>query len=359
MACGLYYTVGVAQAANTQPSGGITVSPASATVQVGSLQRQASFAVGVKNNFSFPITLTARLSGLTVDNNRLMPSVNADATVSQSTTITPSTFTLQPGNAANVLVTITDSPQLSPGGHYLSLLITQTASAGELSQLSLQAAVSTTVYVVKEDGAKRAITATTISLNRSIFSLPSLADVSFYNNGNTSTVPRGVLFVTKNGNPTIYAKGIINAESIPLFPRQTTKLQSQIMSYSNSVWPGKYSVTTSYHYDGGDSVKTVSVSFWYIPKTWLILAIFVLAICAYLVSYKRRQKVTKIAKRLVAGFKRVQRDGALNRQRQTYRYTPPRLPKKITLSSEDSTIEKPLQVVIKKASTKSKKGSSK
>ncbi|MDB5175570.1 MAG: hypothetical protein JWM81_428 [Candidatus Saccharibacteria bacterium] len=295
------HSVSGAQAA--QIAGNITVAPAYSVAQVGALQPQTSFSVGVRNNYAASITMTAALSGLSVQNNSLTPSTKADAALVANTVITPAAFTIPAGRSINVAVTIKNSASLSPGGHYVSLLLTQTGTtASSAGQLSLEPAISATIYVIKEDGAVRNLLVTSVSPRRSLLSLPKAVNVTFSNPGNVYSVPRGVITIDNKKAGTIYAQGVINNQSIPLFPAEKIKLQTDLTEYKQPILPGRYSLHVVYRYDGQDTVQSTTVYFWYVPKIGLLAALIVVCFVVWLMHPKRRriikihlQKAPKIA----------------------------------------------------------------
>lgn len=280
----------------TPPTSGITVSPASITAQVGSAQRQATASVGVRNNFSVPVTITAALNGIDLRNNSLLPTNKTDTGLAEIITINPAEITIPPQSSRNITIIVTDKLSLAPGGHYVSLLITQSAASGPNanSQLSLKPAVSAVIYIIKEDGAIRSIKAKAIKLNHSLFSLPGFADVTFYNDGNVASLPRGILTVRQGKKDDILAQAIVNQESVPLYPQQTTALRSQFVGYVNPKLPSRVVVTLDYRPDGQSETKSLSTSSWYVPVSSLILIVLALLILSLLIWPTSRKKFIRI-----------------------------------------------------------------
>lgn len=283
----------------SQPTSGITVSPAFITTQVGSAQRQATASVGVRNNFMVPITITAVLNGLDIRNNSLLPTNRSESALADVITFTPAEVIIPPQSSRNITVKVTDKTSLAPGGHFVSLLITQSSSVAtnSSSQLSLKPAVSTTIYVIKEDGAIRSLKATEIKLRRNIFSLPSSADVTFFNDGNVASLPRGILTIKPGSRQAAFAQAIVNKESVPLYPKQTTILRSDFIGLTKPKLPGRIVARLDYRPDGQVDTKSLSVSVWYVPVSSLILLIFVAALAGLLIWPVSRQKMSRFLKR--------------------------------------------------------------
>jgi hypothetical protein len=275
---------------------GITVSPAFTTVQIGSKQPQMSFSVSIRNDFSVPVSMNATVSGLSIHSNTLIPDNRPDSALANLISIVPSSFSVRPGSSLNIIVTVKDTATLSPGGHYVSLRITEVGAAvgSQSRQLSLQPAINSTMYVVKEDGAVRAISATHLHLARSLFSLPKLAIVTFNNSGNVLVVPRGVVTVAKTSNATqVYGQAVINDASVPLFPSQSTTLETNIHFVRCLPLPVKYTVALQYRYDGEDTPQTQFITAWYVPKLYIGLAIVVLGSLYLLVRPTHARRLRK------------------------------------------------------------------
>lgn len=260
------------------PTSGITVAPALLTTQIGSRQPQTSATIGVRNNFEVPVTVLAELNGFDVRNNALVPTTNAEKTLAGVVTLAPAEIIINPGESKNIGVIVHDTASLAPGGHYLSILLTETALSGKLDspQLAFKPAVSVTLYVVKEDGAVRSVQVQSARFNHSLFSLPKTADISFYNDGNVLSIPRGVVQLSRSPGGVAFGQGIVNQQSAPLYPRSSITLQSQLQKLAAIRLPGRYTASLQYRYDGQDSTKTVTSSFWYLPKSFIIVALLIL-----------------------------------------------------------------------------------
>ena len=118
-------TLNAAAAPSPAPSSGITVAPALLTAQVGSHQQQTTATIGVRNNFAVPVTVSAELNGFDVRNNALVPTTNAETTLADVVSIEPAVITIDPGSSKNIMVKLHNTPGLAPGGHYLSILLTE------------------------------------------------------------------------------------------------------------------------------------------------------------------------------------------------------------------------------------------
>ena len=275
------------------PTGGITVAPALLTAQIGSKQSQVSATIGVRNNFEVPVTVSAVLNGFDVRNNALVPTTTPEKSLARVVSLSPAEIVIAPGTSKNVGVQVHDSADLAPGGHYLSILLTETAvnDTHESSQLALRPAVSATLYVIKEDGAVRNLKAQAIRFKHSLFSLPKTADISFYNDGNVPSVPRGVVQLSHGPrNEMIFAQGVVNPQSAPLYPQSAITLQTQLQTTAGVWLPGRYQALLQYRYDGQEATKTLVSTYWYIPKLFvgvIGLVIAVVSLCLWPENQRR------------------------------------------------------------------------
>lgn len=259
-------------AATATPASGITVAPALLTAQIGSKQTQTSVTIGVRNNFEVPVTVSAELNGFDVRNNALVPTVNAEKTLAGVVSLSPAEIVIEPGTSKNITIVVKDTPNLAPGGHYLSILLTETAVNGRVStsQLALKPAVSATLYVIKEDGAVRNLQARSLHLQHSLFSLPKKADVTFFNTGNVAVIPRGIMRLGAVTPAAVaISQGVINQQSAPLYPQASITLQAQLPAGSATFLPGRYQAGLEYRYDGQESSQQLSTNFWYVPKLFV------------------------------------------------------------------------------------------
>ena len=264
-------------AAAATPASGITVAPALLTAQIGSKQPQTSVTIGVRNNFEVPVTVSAELNGFDVRNNALVPTVNAEKTLAGVVSLSPAEIVIEPGTSKNITVLVKDTPNLAPGGHYLSILLTETAVTGQIgtSQLALKPAVSATLYVIKEDGAVRNLQARSLQLQHSLFSLPKKADVTFFNTGNVALIPRGIVRLGPVKPAALaISQGVINQQSAPLYPQASITLQAQLQKVAATFLPGRYQAGLEYRYDSQESSQQLTTSFWYIPKIFVLTVLW-------------------------------------------------------------------------------------
>jgi hypothetical protein len=290
----LFIPLKAAAAVSPMPTG-ITVTPALITAQVGSKQHQTSATIGIRNNFDVPITISVSLNGFDIQNNALVPNVAADKPLSGVVSLSPSSIVLPVGASRNITVVVHDIPALSPGGHYLSILLAETATDASVSagQVSFRPAVSATLYVIKEDGAVRKITASKLILKRSLFSLPSVVNITYNNDGNVTAVPRGVLQILTASGYGVVAQGIVNRRSAPVYPAAAITLQTVLKQLRPSLVPGRYRAVLQYRYDGQEISQELSQTFWYIPKLFIVIISIVIAIFGLAIWPENRRRLQR------------------------------------------------------------------
>lgn len=290
-------------AAHAQP--GITVAPAVLTLNLDSKVTEQIGYVGVKNNYSKPINLTTELKGIDQERGIIAPIKELDSNLSKLISITPSSFTLEPGESINIQVTVKNASILSPGGSYASLVIKQ--DGGSLNNVGLQPAVSANLFIVKQQGAKKQLELSDVKISRKLFGMPDKATLIFRNNGNVIAIPRGIVTVGNRNLSSIYKKGVVNEGSLPMFPLKQLTIEVPLDNIQNKWTPGRQEINIQYRADGQNNIKSYSLSVIYIPNLyWLVLAII---LTTFWLIYRRRQniKVTRyfdISKKIQTKTKR-------------------------------------------------------
>lgn len=331
-----------AEAATSTPTSGITVSPASLVVQVGSRQPESTTAIGIRNNYDVPIAISASLAGYDIRNNSLIPNSRQELKLADNVTITPAEIVVPPGGSKNVTVTVRDTTSLTPGGHYLSILITQ-VSEGQPTvtpQLALKPAVSASLYIIKEDGAVRSVAVTKFTVGNNIFSLPRAANVTFASKGNVVVVPRGVISLSQSGREGIVGQGIINQDSTPLYPASNTTLQTDITHLGTPKIPGKYKAVLQYRADGQLNVRTLKVQFWYIPPISVAIGLVAVLFIAILIWPRSRHQLVRALRR--------------RRKSKTKAFVPPTVEQKAESSTSTSAAKNIDGIVVKVGPAKRK-----
>lgn len=273
-------------------TGGITIAPAKATIRlVNGRPIQESFAI--RNDYVQPITLAAQVRGLQqMGDGSFTPSDSLESELVARIAIEPQELSIDPGKSMNVKMVIGDSDRLSPGGHYVSLLVAQkdTTSDG----VSLRSAINIPIYVIKEDGAIRSLLVEGVEQDASWFTPPERVTVEFKNTGNVMIVPRAaVRIVDWRGN--IVRSGFVNAESAPVFPDKTVKLRAETVRQSRQWLPGKYTTIIEYRYDQSATMQTFAQNYIVVP--WI-------SVCGILASVLTTVLLVSIGRRFIGPMRR-------------------------------------------------------
>jgi hypothetical protein len=249
---------------NRTEAAGVTVAPAylEAKVEAG---KTTSQSVTVTNSSDQEITIEPAIREVEEQAGRFVPRALASTQYTQNIQTNQASYVIAKGGSAEVTITFADSVSLSPGGHYVSLLLTQKAQSS--AGVGLESAVSVLLYVVKESGATRSVEATDVSLPRvALFGVPKGVTASIQNTGNVAVVPRGALAFHAGGH--IIASGVLNDAFAPLQPSKTARYNVQVTPVKSSYLPARVQVRISYRYDGAQEIKTLDRSFWYVPWYW-------------------------------------------------------------------------------------------
>lgn len=244
-ACLLWHT---RASAETKP--GITVSPVQLPINLIKGEANKTGTVIVRNDYTQPVSFDVSFRGLKLVGNNLVPSDAPEGALAATMAVTPREFTLEPGKAIEIHVTVSDAASLSPGGHYAALLIRQVAEVS--NQLSLTPAVSVALFVTKEDGAQRRISVSSVSTEGHIFRLPTSLTATFSNEGNVPAVPRAAVSIYDPVGKMVM-NGVINTESVAIYPGGRLRLQTNLTTVGSSWLPGWYREEVLYRYDGTDS----------------------------------------------------------------------------------------------------------
>jgi hypothetical protein len=265
-----------ALAAPTKP--GITISPINLSLDLRKGDDATSGTINVRNDYSRATEFTAAVRGMQLSgDSSLVPSDSPELALAASLVITPSNFTLEPGQSIDVRVTLSNSAKLSPGGHYASVLIRQTADTG--NSLSLNPAISVAIFVIKEDGAIRAVKISSVDSGGSIFNVPHSLTANFDSLGNVSMVPRAAVSVYDPLGHMV-ASGVLNTGSVPIYPNKSVRLETHLISLALGWVPGRYKEQVLYRYDGTDTQQVAVAYKWVVPLPFLA----VLAACLVLLA---------------------------------------------------------------------------
>jgi hypothetical protein len=184
---------------------------------------------------------------------------------------------LAPGEKGEIQISLQNEDSLAPGAHYGAVLLRAIKPDGDTgedpSRVYLRQVAASLLYVSKEAGGEKKLTAEKVRYFRSSFFLPDTATVTLVNQGSNFVEPRGFAVVEDFRGKEI-KRGILNETSKTLFPGQERELEARFEKI-NYFLPGKYMVTVYYRFDDGEYQK-ISTTLWY----WEPLALLAVIIFA-------------------------------------------------------------------------------
>jgi hypothetical protein len=257
---------------------GVTVAPARLIFDLAKGAKSHEDVVSVRNNLSVAMAFDASLRAVQqASNGSLVPSDIADTAMASMLEVSPSEFTLSPGQSINIKLRFNDISKLGPGGHYVSLLIRERSTSSR--QITVAQAVSVMIFVTKQDGATREVSVSNVVTDASLIRPPKSITASFGSLGNTALVPRGTVRVYDPAGR-LAGTGLINEGSATVLPTREIRLRSYVSSQGSLWMPGRYKAELTYRYEGSDDQHVVTASSWVMPPLFLALAAGALIILA-------------------------------------------------------------------------------
>ncbi len=183
------------------------------------------------------------------------------------------------GQSRSVTVTVNNRKSLAPGGHYGAVLATAVDNLGRplTSAVGVQPVLSSLLLVVKQGGGERDLTLVGQTPNRSGLQLPTSIEHRFQNTGNIHVVPLGVAEV-KDPAGRVVERGALNEESGYVLPETFRRFTTPLLSVGHAWLPGRYTVATTYHFEGSDAMQLAAVSFWYAGDVLVWLGMLLVAL---------------------------------------------------------------------------------
>lgn len=285
---------------------GITLSPAFQEITLETKDAKTDFFVSVTNTTDEAVTLRITVFDFgSLDESGGVAFLGATNDLEKkyalASWIRPEkdVFMLEPNETKKILITIENREGLSPGGHYGALTFkTEKGSQGNTGEnaggetVSVNQLFSTLVFVKKVGGE-----ISDLRLNRQDYEhtpvrFQDTIRLRFQNSGNVHLVPRGVVTVT-DPLGRIVERGIINEESSLILPETFRIYPVHLKTLLQSFVPGRYTMDTSYRYDGKEDFSSASFQFYFIPLPAIGIGIFLVVWGAWLVVKQRRRGSNK------------------------------------------------------------------
>jgi len=181
---------------------------------------------------------------------------------------------LGPGEKKDVIVTLKNDDSLAVGGHYGAVVFMMEGAPGSSSVAFKLASL---VFAEKAGGENPGLELQGQELQTQFLKNPAGIKLFFQNTGNTHLVPRGIVKVTDFfGRETL--RGIINPESAIILPETARSFPVAFQELSASIFPGRYTLSVEYRFDGQDSFVMRKAGFNLIPIGSIIIIIGIIAV---------------------------------------------------------------------------------
>jgi hypothetical protein len=276
---------------------GLTVTPATSTLSLGTDEPQQRSNVTITNNYNTPVSL--QFSFGTQQN-----ATQRDKQAAETLAVQTPDVTLGAGQSFTQTIILSASDKLAPGSQQADLVISQFAVSG--TNVGVLPELRLPLILVKEDGAITSLGVTNIATGVLSLAIPKAVEATVKNTGNMLAIPRGVVTVTAP-NGTVVAQGALNVSSKALSPGASVSLSTPITRISNAVLPGPYTVQVSYGLGGDNAVKVAGKQFAFVAWWHIAIALTLIATAYYIThsvvpswQYKRIKKKRHPEKAIMA-----------------------------------------------------------
>ena len=182
-------------------------------------------------------------------------------------TLDRNTVFIPQAGSKQIQVHVDNRPSLAPGGHYAALLATATGDGGASlrdPKVNLHQVIASLILVRKDGGAQPGLDLVGFSpQSKNWFHLPNYVDLRFHDAGNVHVIPHGTLILSDPSGKVV-SRGIINEDSVTVFPESFRKMTSKLLLVRRPWLPGLYSLTATYRYDNDASTASQVTTFWYL-----------------------------------------------------------------------------------------------
>lgn len=262
----LLFPSAFAQAAVTSSVKGISISPPLKQVTLGPGLLEATTDVTVKNTTGWDLKGSVELVDFQALNE--FGGVSLDQVGAPVTKYSlahwmhlpeGSTLSIANGQSATIPVTIENTKDLAPGGHYGAVVLSVNTAGQASNSVGLKQELVSLLFVNKSGGDVYGLQLLSLEPNHK-GSIPQDVTLRFKSTGNVHVVPRGYIEVT-DPRGVLVAKGIINPESTLILPGTARQFVTIMQPVANSSASGRYKITAHYRYDGQDKYSTESLYF--------------------------------------------------------------------------------------------------
>lgn len=255
---------------------GITVTPGVINAKVSQQAPTSQTVLTIRNNYDTPVSLTAQLRDIDQSTTQLLPGGELDSALAQVFSLSETQFTITPRSDYKLTLQANYLEQLTPGGHYATLVLTQNGSTG--ANLSVQSAVSIVVFLTNTDGVKESLAIDEFSAPSSVFKVAGSAKIALKNDGNVHTVPRGFVRVQKLDG-TVLSEGVLNVGSQLVLPGNTYSADLRLKAIAATWYPQRVTTQLQYRPDGSSQATVAVNASWYVPPIFVMLLTASLVTC--------------------------------------------------------------------------------
>ncbi len=293
---------GVSRATSlTGSSYGITVGPAAQEVFLAQGQDSLIFNTGVANNTNQSVVVELSALDFTGLNNKGAISflttpqeVKSDThSLASNLSFALPEFLLTPEQTKTVPVTINDANQLSIGGHYAAIIfkVKNAPVLGVKNLVNINEEVSSLVFVSTKGSGTQSVALQYVSLGSVFTNFPKLVNVILADNGNTQTVPNGVIQIVNNKG-TVITQTQINTTSNLILPQVNRLFSFKLTSFTTRPATGYYTFKLYYKTASQTGYNLYKKRFLYIAPEALYLAIVIVVLLVILLVQRFGPKIT-------------------------------------------------------------------
>jgi len=181
---------------------------------------------------------------------------------------------LGPGEKKNVNVALKNDSSLAVGGHYGAIVFKMEGAPGS-APVAFQ--LASLVFARKTGGEEPGMELQWQELQTRFLKDPAGVRLFFQNTGNTHLVPRGIVKIIDFFGREVSA-GIINPESAIILPETARSFPVAFQKLSPMFFPGRYTLSVEYRFDGQDGFVTRKTGFNLIPMGSVIVIASVMAV---------------------------------------------------------------------------------
>jgi hypothetical protein len=202
--------------------------------------------------------------------------------------------TVFPGEKERIQLTVTNRESLSPGGHYGAVLFRAEKEGDDgnaaSSDVSISPNFTALVFVRKTGGEIQELGYKDSVIRADLFGVPDKVSERFQNSGNVHVTPRGVVEV-RDPFGRIVRRGILNEESGIILPESYRSYPVALKYLEKAIFPGFYTVSATYRYDGKDDFRTMPVQrvfAWKLLLLWILFSIvLIIALKKFILKKKK------------------------------------------------------------------------